>query len=204
MCGRYLIEIGEEELREIIAAAEKERGDREDLGQLSFTYRGGEIFPGSTAPVITGNEVCFMKWGFPSSIANQSPHINARSETAMTSKTFGDAMASRRCIVPASAYYEWKKLGKKRKVKYEVTLTGRATMYMAGIYSDSGQFAVLTREAAPSIIEIHDRMPVILSKSNIDAWLRGSPEVMKEALTDLQLAPVPADEKPSQQLYLFT
>ena len=208
MCGRYLIEIDEKELKEIIAEVEKS-GDERSL-QLSATFKGGEIFPGSIVPVITANnKVRFMTWGFPS-IVNKSSHtpqgvissrarpgihhINARSETAATSKTFGEAMASRRCVVPASGYYEWKSLDKKNKTKYEITLPGRTPMYMAGIYSSDERFAVLTRAAAPAITEIHDRMPVILHKSLIHAWLNDSPEVMKEALTDLHFAPVSASE----------
>ena len=75
---------------------------------------------------------------------------------------------------------------------------------MAGIYTIDGQFAILTRDAAPAIAEIHDRMPVIISKSNIEAWLNDSPEVLNEALTDLQFAPVPASDKNPNQLRLFT
>jgi putative SOS response-associated peptidase YedK len=84
-------------------------------------------------------------------------------------------------------------------------------MYMAGIYSEGGRFAVLTREASPSIIDIHDRMPVILPKSIIDVWLNESPEVMSEALSDLRYSPVLTNNKQheppsseSRQLKLFT
>jgi len=111
-------------------------------------------------------------------------------------------MAARHCIVPASSYYEWKTLVKKHKVKYKFTLPSRTPMYMAGIYSGGG-FAVLTRDAVSAIIEIHDRMPVILPKSHIDAWLRNSTDVLKEALTDLQFDPVPASDKQPEQMSLF-
>ena len=202
MCGRYLIEIDEKELKEIIEAAETSADER--LDQLSFMFSGGEIFPGNTVPVITAYGVRFMTWGFPSILDNQHPHINARSETAMTSKTFGEAMTARRCIVPASAYFEWKQTGKKRKLKYEFTLPGRTPLYMAGIYTLNGQFAILTRDAPPAMTDIHDRMPVIINKSLIDAWLGESPEVVEKALTDLQFNPVPASDKNPNQLRLFT
>ena len=122
----------------------------------------------------------------------------------MNSKTFGEAMADRRCVVPASAYFEWKQTGKKRKEKYEFTLPRRAPLYMAGIYSTDGRFAILTRDAAPAMTEIHDRMPVIFPKSLIDVWLRQSPEVVDQALTDLQFSPVPASDRNPNQLKLFT
>ena len=74
---------------------------------------------------------------------------------------------------------------------------------MAGIYSTDGQFAILARNAASAIMQIHDRMPVILPKSLIDVWLKQSPEVMSQALTDLQFSPVPASDKNPNQLRLF-
>jgi putative SOS response-associated peptidase YedK len=190
-------------MREIVDAAEKSAQER--LHEFSFSFKGGEILPSTVAPVITANKkIQYMKWGFPCSIANKAPHINARSETAMNSKTFGEAMTTRRCVVPASAFYEWKPTGKKSKTKYEITLPGRATMYMAGIYSEDGRFAVLTREASPSIIVIHTRMPVILPKSIIDVWLNESPDVMREALSDLRYAPILANRNQPEQLKLFT
>ena len=201
MCGRYLIEIDEKELKEILSAAETSADERMD--KLSFTFRGGEIYPDNTAPVITADGVRFMTWGFPSLVENQHSHINARSETAATSKTFGEAMEVRRCVVPASAYFEWKHTGKKRKTKYEFTLPKRTPLYMAGIYTIDGKFAILTRDAAPTMTEIHDRMPVIIPKSLIDVWINQSPEVMNQAVTILKFAPVPADDKNPNQLKLF-
>jgi putative SOS response-associated peptidase YedK len=210
MCGRFLIEIDEKELKEILSAAENSADERMD--KLSFTFSGGEIFPSNAAPVITADGVRFMTWGFPSILENQRPHINARSETAATSKTFGEAMKARRCVVPASAYFEWKQTRKKRKEKYEFTLPMRTPLYMAGIYTigpevsphGEGQFAILTRDAAPAMTDIHDRMPVILPKSLIDVWLKQSPEVMNQAVTDLQFEPVPASDRNSNQLKLFS
>ena len=208
MCGRYLIEIDEKELREMLLAADTSADER--LDKLSFVFSGGEVFPGSIAPVITADGVRFMTWGFPSIHEKQHPHINARSESAAASKTFGEAMETRRCVVPATAYFEWKQTKKKHKVKYEFTLPERAPLYMAGIYTTGpkvsphvdGCFAVLTRDAAPTITEIHDRMPVILPKALIDVWLRESPAVMSEALTDLNFVPVPASDRNPNQLRL--
>ena len=201
MCGRYLIKIDEEEIQEILTAAED--STNENLDQPSFTFSGGEVYPGNIVPVIKASGVRYMTWGFPSIVSNRPPHINARSETAMNSKTFGEAMAGRRCVVPASAYFEWKQTGKKHKEKYEFTLPGRVPLYMAGIYSTDGRFAILTRDAAPAIMQIHDRMPVILPKSLIDVWLKQSPEVVSQALTDLHFSPVPASDKNANQLKLF-
>ena len=201
MCGRYLVEIDATELKQIIESAETSADER--LDKLSFYFRGGEIFPSNNAPVITASGACFMIWGFPSIAPNHQPHINARSETASTSKTFGEAMATRRCVIPASAYFEWKPTGKKRKEKYKFTLKDRSPLYMAGIYSDDGYFAILTRDASPALSHIHDRMPLIIPKSAIQGWLKDSPDVINEALIDLEYNPVPMGDKNPNQLRLF-
>ena len=75
---------------------------------------------------------------------------------------------------------------------------------MAGIYTTDGGFAILTRDAAPSLAHIHDRMPVIIPKSLIQAWLKDSPEVIAQAVTDLKFVPAPASDKNPNQLKLFT
>jgi putative SOS response-associated peptidase YedK len=196
MCGRYFVEIGEEELREIVAEAERNARWRD--------FGGGEVFPGTVAPVIASSGAGFMKWGFPGGDGRR-PLINARSETAAVARAFCEAWADRRCIVPASGYFEWKPAGAGLKEKYAFTLPNRQPMYMAGIYSPCGQFAILTRDAAPALAAIHGRMPVIIPKPLAGAWLRASPsaagEALGEALEDLRFAAVPPAG--GQQMSLF-
>ena len=181
MCGRYFIEIGSSELSDIVAEAVKNIRERSNMQ----SFAGGEIFPSENAPVIAEDGPVFMTWGYPALFADRKPHINARSETAAALKTFSDSMAARRCIIPATGYYEWKKTDEKYKEKYMFILPNLIPLYMAGIYSKEGQFVILTREAAPAIYEIHSRMPVILPQALIDVWLRETPEVLEEALTNL-------------------
>ena len=181
MCGRYLIDIDESEISGIVAEAVK--NSREQVSNQLF--EGGEIFPSNAAPVIAGNGACFMSWGYPSLIDGRRPHINARSETAAALKTFSKAMALRRCIVPATGYYEWKRIDGKRKEKYIFKLPDSEPMYMAGIHSGGGQYAILTREATAAISIIHDRMPVIIPQALTAVWLNETSDVLKEALTDL-------------------
>jgi putative SOS response-associated peptidase YedK len=211
MCGRYLCNIDKKDLRDILEAIEGNNPEQ----TMSVSFLGGEIFPGNSVPVITAQETRFMIWGYPSLAEKRHPHINARSETAATKRTFSAAMIARRCLIPASCYYEWKSLSsKKQKEKYEFKLPDAEIMYMAGIYSIDYRFAILTREATPSIAEIHNRMPVIIPKSHIEMWLRGSDDVLQEAITDLiftlvnasvsaSLPPSLEDEQPTQ-LSLFS
>ena len=228
MCGRYLIDDEAFDLREIIAAAERNahvfnaastavnaaamNGAAATGNTTGYAFdnpvwpafRSGEIFPGNVAPVLDAErEARFMLWGFPSPITGKRPLINARSETAAVKRTFSDAMASRRCLVPASGYYEWKTLSKKHKEKYEFTLPDRETMYMAGIYTRANQFAILTRAASPSTGDIHDRMPVILPKTLGDVWLSESPDVILDALTELQSRHIPGKNEKAAQMSMF-
>ena len=200
MCGRYLVEIDDNELLDIIKAAEN--NSRSDSACPVFS--GGEVFPGSYAPVvIPGGEPQFMVWGFPSLMPGKRPHINSRSETAASAKTFSEAMALRRCLVPASGYYEWKTIGKKHKEKYVFTMPDSGLMYMAGIFSIDKKFAILTRAAAPALLGIHDRMPVILTKALTSAWLAESPDAMRGSVSDLCFELVPDSHEQPQQLSLF-
>ena len=97
------------------------------------------------------------------------------------------SMQYRRCLIPASYYYEWEHQGTE-KIRYAIQPYERKMMYMAALYRmDEKQpvFAVLTREAEPEIRFIHHRMPVLLSEKSCRDWLdpNHSPEdVLCEAL----------------------
>ena len=197
MCGRYLYNIDEQDLKNILESIERNNSGQSISVSLTDSFTGGEIFPGNSVPVITAHETRFMIWGYPSLLDDRRPHINARSETAATKRTFSAAMTARRCLIPASSYYEWKALsGKKKKEKYEFKLPDSEIMYMAGIYSLDDRFAILTREAMLPISEIHNRMPVVIPESHMEMWLSGSVgdsnNVQQKAVTDLVFAPVNA------------
>lgn len=166
MCGRYYIASDDqsEELRAIIA--EVQRRGKEQL-------KLGEIYPTQTAPVIANNKAgkaaaFAMRWGFT---WNGALLINARSETAAQKPAFSESMQRRRCLIPASYYFEWEKRGKER-IKHAIG-TGQM-IYMAGLYrmEDAGPVStILTRDAAESVAFIHNRMPVILPNDRHGQWL---------------------------------
>lgn len=174
MCGRYYIEDDDlvEELQAIIQEVQRKL-DEQNKGQIIKT---GEIFPTDFVPVIANNKQLVptsfaMKWGY--SLPDGKLIINARSETAADKPLFRDGIANRRCLIPASNYFEWEKRGKD-KLKYAIRPSGRPMMYMAGVYRiENGKavFSILTREPAEQISFIHDRMPVILPGTVKDAWL---------------------------------
>ena len=191
MCGRFYIEIDEKELQDIVSAVEK--NTRAQPEQMTFEATGREnsieIFPTNVVPVQTGSgSYQQMKWGFTG--FDKKPIINARSETALEKPMFRDSMRERRCLIPASGYYEWKKDGS-IKTKYQFYLPN-GPMYFAGCWrqeKSSGllTFVILTRQAVNGAVEIHDRMPVIIPKDHAEAWLHDGPDAMSAAVTMLQI-----------------
>jgi len=154
--------------------------------QMKFKV-SGEIFPTDTVPVQTGiGRYQAMRWGFVG--FSGKPVINARSETALEKPMFKAPMLERRCLIPASGYYEWQKNGAK-KIKYRFFIPG-SPMYFAGCWraekdSPLDTFVILTRPAEGGAEAIHDRMPVIIPRSCTDAWMNDSPDAIREAITEL-------------------
>jgi len=194
MCGRMYMEPEDPtgELNAIIATLKNRMGT--EANAVKFF---GEIFPSDTIPVITTNEkhernVLPMKWGFPK-FDGKGLIINARSETAAIKPMFKESAKSRRCIIPASHYFEWEKR-ENQKVKYAIRPAHGSLSYIAGLYKTDVKasqilFTVLTRQADEKISFIHDRMPVIMPKDMISDWL--SPgynfdELLREADRDMQ------------------
>lgn len=190
MCGRFYIasEDTADELRAIIDTLQRKTG---------MQMKTGVIFPTDMTPVIANNRelkpVPFaMKWGF--TLPSGKPIINARSETAMEKPLFHEGMERRRCLIPATLYYEWEKVGK-QKIKNEIKPTGCSIMYMAGLYRlEAGKpvYTILTKEPAASIRHIHDRMPVILPRETCGDWLNLSchaQDVLKAAVEDVEFHP---------------
>ena len=192
MCGRYYIEIDDQELEEIVREAEKKA--RAYPGQITMKATG-EIFPTDIAAVQTGpGQYQPMQWGFTG--FGGKPVINARSESAHEKPMFQASMLQRRCLIPASGYYEWQKdAGAGKKTKYAFSVPG-SVLYFAGCYrQESGsilpRFVILTRQAAGEASAIHDRMPLILADRHIEDWLSGSLSLHGEAVTDLALRQLP-------------
>lgn len=105
--------------------------------------------------------------------------FNARADRIQTAPTFREPFQKRRCLVPASGWYEWQKINTKTKRPYH--FQPRATPFaFAGVYdvwrADGGRaitsFSIVTTEAAPSTARYHDRMPVVLTEDQFEDWMR--------------------------------
>ncbi|MDL2218097.1 SOS response-associated peptidase [Christensenellaceae bacterium OttesenSCG-928-M15] len=185
MCGRYYIEIEEPEMRDILHAVERNLGNTAQHAAMKM----GEIFPTNIVPVQAADlGYTLMKWGF-SRYDGKGQVINARSETASEKPMFRTSLLESRCIVPASYYFEWEKVGTK-KIKYSFRMPDAGLLYLAGLYrveqnSEVPVFTILTRDAAPQLMQIHHRMPVIIPKSSANAWLTEGSAAMGKAVENI-------------------
>lgn len=115
-----------------------------------------------------------MYWGFhPAAIEGRGSGqtvFNARVETAPEKTMFRECMARRRVAVPACGFYEWNRAGEKAVFE---SVTGKE-LYFAGCYRFEGaepHFVILTTEPNESVRKIHDRMPLILNREQLEGWL---------------------------------
>ncbi|WFA09153.1 SOS response-associated peptidase [Tissierella sp. Yu-01] len=174
MCGRYSLEADIDELIQRYKAI---------ILETNFNSKS-EIFPTDVVPIVKhvdGNiQIQDMKWGFMPSFAKTSL-INARSETVDIKPTFKDSFINRRCIIPATSFFEWEKLEGK-KIKRRINIDEEKIFSIAGLYNtfidNEGKkyeaFTILTTSANESMKHIHDRMPVIIPRDKEYIWLNKS------------------------------
>ena len=96
--------------------------------------------------------------------------INARAESARERITFRDSVRHRRCIILAAHFYEWNKA----KEKAIFCREDPPVLYMAGIwkhFENGDRFVILTTQANASVMPVHDRMPLILEKYELENWV---------------------------------
>lgn len=155
----------------------REAERREQAHTPDFRLKRGEICPGDRAAVLarsrTGQRSAFvMRWGFG---LDKRLVFNARSESASDKPMFRDSMRQRRCLVPASGYFEWDHREPKPP-RYLFAPEEGGMMFMAGLYRPEASpvghaFTILTRDAAPELAPFHPRMPVILTGEYAAQWL---------------------------------
>lgn len=206
MCGRFYIaaEDNDEEIARILKELNRDAPQAKEI-------HTGEIFPSQIVPVIIakpdGWTVKAMKWGFPRA-GGGGLVINSRSEKADVTPMFSKAVRERRCLIPMSGFFEWRRTssGSKTKDKYAFSLAAGKTMYLAGVYGMFGGgfaeggydgFAILTQEADEQMSPYHHRMPVILEDRRLrQNWLFAPPQISYADLRShfaaprLQIAPV--------------
>lgn len=206
MCTRFYVEPAY--YAPIITRAQKLKLADDMIRQLGKPLTmSGEMRPTDIVAVLAPNKegkiaVFPMLWGF-SHEATAAPIVNCRIETADKKEMWKDSWFRRRCVIPCSWYLEWEHFkspdGKRSKVgdKYLIQPKESHTTMLAGLYRIEERnglqvpvFSVLTRDAIDELRGIHDRMPVILRREDVENWIKpnGKPqEISRRALTEMCL-----------------
>ena len=138
-----------------------------------------------------------MRWGFVPSwyktLSDGPLIINARSDTVAKKPAFRDAIRHRRCILPASGFYEWSPGPNATRLPWYITRRDGAPMAFAALWQRWGDIdtvAMVTTDAGPGMAGIHDREPVILEPADWPLWLgeagHGAAVLMKPSTGVLQ------------------
>lgn len=175
MCGRYSLSKSKIEL--------EERFKAEMLADFKPRYN---IAPTQLVPVITSDApkgFSFFYWGITPDFGQNKPVaqklINAKAETVHEKISFKNTFQRRRCLIPTDGFFEWKRLGKKTKIPYRFTLREEEIFSFAGIWEEyetvTGEiqhtFLILTTSPNEVVADVHDRMPLILSRESEKKWL---------------------------------
>jgi putative SOS response-associated peptidase YedK len=181
MCGRAYETYTEAEL-----ASLDDHGEAPDIDWLSPNYN---MAPSEASPVVlvrSGTRVFEpFRWGlvppWATSVEAAAKYslINARGEDIAEKRSYADPFRHQRCVVPLSGFYEWKRDGR-IKQPFAIHLRDEPIMAVAGVWErwqprDQSpaihSFSIVTTAANDFMADIHDRMPVILDRQDMDQWL---------------------------------
>lgn len=197
MCGRYNLRTPTSELAKIF-----------ELDRWTDVVPRYNIAPTQSAPairILDGiRRLDLLRWGLIPSWAQDEKIgnrlINARADGVATKPSFRNALRKRRCLIPADGFYEWRQTSAKAKQPFHVTMKDDRPFAFAGLWEHwakaNGEpiesFTIITTDANELLVEIHDRMPVILPPDRYGVWL--DPEIDDPAALEPLLEPYPADE----------
>jgi putative SOS response-associated peptidase YedK len=171
MCGRFAIVSPAEELLAFFQA----QGGGEHLARPRFN-----VAPTQAVPVLRNEGArAFvpLRWGLvPASwrsVPKGGPLINARAETLAAKPAFREAFRVRRCLVPATGFYEWKREGG-AKIPHFIRRRDRRPLALAGLWEGEA-FTLVTCPPNALMATLHDRMPVLLPPEAWPVWLDPGP-----------------------------
>ena len=148
------------------------------------------IAPGTPQPVIVqaagGRELVQMQWGLipggTKVLKSAHPIINARAESLEEKPLFASLLKTKRCLVPASGFFEWKHEGA-RRVPFYLHEKDQPLFAFAGLYDEwhdpagtvLASYMIVTTGPNALVATVHNRMPAILSPGHEEGWLAGGP-----------------------------
>jgi len=159
MCSRFEVN-----------ASSRDLTRRYGFNDLRTRFTTGEVRPTDPALIIEAGGPRVMRWGL-SVDWNNKPLINARGETLTEKSTFRPLL-NNRCLVLATAYFEWRRDGRQR-LKNRIAPNDGATTAFAGLH-DEKRFVIITCAPASDIEHIHNRMPVVLRVGEALQWIDAS------------------------------
>jgi putative SOS response-associated peptidase YedK len=197
MCGRYVL------------AAPDDLSERFTAEQLSFSINPNfNAAPSHAMPVIVEVapdrwQVQLMHWGLLPRWKSKKPlppPINARAESVAEKSMFRNLVTQRRCLVPASGFYEWQARGEgERKQPYFIHVKDEPLIALAGLWDETrpddapdevqGSFTIVTTNASKEMEKFHHRMPVILERNEEDLWLASDVQTAEAVLPLLDAIP---------------
>jgi putative SOS response-associated peptidase YedK len=196
MCGRYVLK------RKDLEALMAQLGVKDPREFVSrYNIAPSTVVPAIRASSAGPREATGLQWGlvpwWSKNPAGGARLANARAEGIATKPSFREPFRKRRCVVPASGFYEWQTIGR-LKFPWYFSMQDESPIALAGLW-DHWQGAEGTKLETCSLITttpnevvspLHDRMPVILTGSAIDQWL--DPANTEPATLEPLLAPLPA------------
>ncbi len=179
MCGRFTQTIKPKEIEKKFAVKIPEK----TLFKPRYNIAPSQIIP---AVLESDGEriISELRWGLipvwakDESIGNKL--INARAETLSEKPSFREAFRRRRCLIPASGFYEWQKAEKSAKQPFYFYLKEKEVFGFAGLWEEwldkqTGELletcTIITTEANKVLQPVHNRMPVIIKTENYEQWL---------------------------------
>ncbi len=181
MCGRFTLTITKGELMDIL-----DRHYQIDFGKNDYEPRYNIAPSQKVLSILFDGTICragYMDWGLipPYTKANEKPTrlINLKVETLLSKRVFYQLLASKRCVILADSFYEWKTVDG-IKIPYRIQLKDQTVFAFAAVRTHfismddvhHHSTTIITTTANAFMKDIHDRMPVILTRTQTDAWLR--------------------------------
>jgi putative SOS response-associated peptidase YedK len=184
MCGRFTNSAKLEQIKTEFKVGTKNPNLFQPRYNIAPTQMIDVVFEPETERVLSQ-----LKWGLVPSWAKDveigSRMINARAETITEKPSFREAFRQRRCVIPASGFYEWQKMERRAKQPYYFYLKDKEVFGFAGLWEEwldktHGELletcTLITTEANEVLKPVHERMPVILKADNmlilrtLDIW----------------------------------
>lgn len=172
------------------------------------------VCPTQTIPAVTSEggtrRLRPMRWGFlPAWYKSPTDGpliINARADTVATKPAFREAVRSRRCLIPASGFYEWETSAEGKKLPWYFTRSDGLPLALAGVWQRwerDGQAldtcAIVSTDAGPGMAGLHHREAVVVERADWPKWLgeagHGAAVLMRASAPGVLAAPWRVDPK---------